>query len=204
MYIPAAFQQTDRKLLCDFIERHSFGLLVSQIEGEPFISHLPFLLDRSWGPHGRLTGHLALANPQWRQADGQQVLAVFTGPHAYISPTWYEAEHTVPTWNYVAVHVYGTLRVVQDEEALAAILQEFVAFYEAPLPRPWPFDPSTAFSRKLIQAVAGFHIEISRLEGKFKLNQNRPPAQRARVVQQLRALADENSQAIADLMSSDG
>ncbi|MBL8795295.1 MAG: FMN-binding negative transcriptional regulator, partial [Planctomycetia bacterium] len=182
-------------------ERHSFGLLVSQVEGEPFISHLPFLLDRAWGPHGRLTGHLALTNPQWRQADGQPVLAVFTGPHAYISPTWYEAEHTVPTWNYVAVHVYGTLWVVQDEEALAAILQEFVAFYEANFPRPWRFEPSTDFSRKLIQAVAGFHIEISRVEGKFKLNQNRPPEQRARVVQQLRALADENSQALADLMS---
>lgn len=201
MYIPAAFAQADLDQCCAFIQQHSFGLLISQVEGEPFASHLPFLLDRSAGPHGSLIGHLALANPQWRQAEGQQVLAIFSGPHAYISPTWYAADHVVPTWNYVAVHVYGTLRLVQDEAALARILQDFVAFYEAALPRPWQFDSTSDYSKKLLKAVAGFRIEITRIEGKWKLNQNRPPEQRERVVQQLQSLPEENARAIASLMT---
>jgi transcriptional regulator len=203
MYIPAAFGQTDLDTLFGFIEKHSFGLLVSQVEGEPFASHLPFLLDRTSGPNGFLIGHMALANPQWRQAEGQSVLAIFSGPHAYISPSWYEADNVVPTWNYVAVHVYGTLHVIRDEEALATILQDFVTFYEASLPQPWQFDSTSDFSKKLVKAVAGFRIEIHRIEGKWKLNQNRPPEQRDRVVRVLETFADDNSQGVADLMKKD-
>lgn len=200
MYVPAAFRQTDPNLLFDFIERNSFGLLVSQVEGEPFASHLPFLLERSTGPHGTLVGHVALANPQWQHAQGQNVLAIFSGPHAYISPSWYEADNVVPTWNYIAVHVTGTLHLVQDEGALAKILQDFVAYYEASLSRPWSFDSTSDFAKKLIKAVVGFRVEISRIEGKWKLNQNRPPEQRDRVVQVLQTFTDENSLAIANLM----
>ncbi len=200
MYIPPAFQQTERQALFDFIERNSFGLLVSQVEGEPFASHLPFLLDRAAGPQGALVGHLALANPQWRQAAGQNVLAVFSGPHAYISPTWYEDENAVPTWNYTAVHIYGTLQIVRDEAALAKILQDFVAFYESTLPQPWTFDASSDFARKMMKAVVGFRIEITRMEGKWKLNQNRPQEQRERVVRALETFGDENSQGVAKEM----
>jgi transcriptional regulator len=203
MYIPAAFQQSDRQALFDFIEANSFGLLVSQVEGEPFASHLPFLLDRSSGPNGALIGHLAAANPQWRHADGQNVLAVFSGPHAYVSPSWYETENVVPTWNYTAVHVYGTFRVTRDDAELAKILEAFVAFYESGLPRPWTFDTRTDFARKMMKAVAGFRIEISRIEGKWKLNQNRPQEQRERVVRTLQTFRDDNSQGVADLMKKD-
>src|SRR5438445_13331101 len=107
MYIPAHFLESDLPTLHEFIERNSFGLLVSQCDGSPFASHLPFLLERSSGSRGTLVGHMARANPQWEQASGQRVLAVFSGPHAYISPTWYEADAVVPTWNYAAVHVTG-------------------------------------------------------------------------------------------------
>jgi transcriptional regulator len=203
MYIPAPFQKTDRQALFDFIEQNSFGLLVSQVEGEPFASHLPFLLDRSSEPNGALVGHLALANPQWHHAEGQNVLAIFSGPHAYISPSWYEAENAVPTWNYVAVHVYGTLHIVQEEEALAKILQDFVAYYESALPRPWVFDSTSEFARKMMKAVAGFRIEISRIEGKWKLNQNRPQEQRERVARALQAFSDDNSQGVADVMKKE-
>ena len=203
MYIPAYFQQNDPNTLFDFIERNSFGLLVSQVEGEPFASHVPFLIDRSSGPHGALVGHLALANPQWRNAEGQNVLTVFSGPHAYISPSWYEADNVVPTWNYTAVHVYGTLHLVREEVALAQILADFVAFYEASLPRPWKFDPTSDYARKMMKAVAGFRIEISRIEGKWKLNQNRPQEQRERVVRALQSFTDDDSQGVADLMSKD-
>jgi transcriptional regulator len=201
MYIPAAFQQPDSAKLFEFIEQNSFGLLVSQSEGEPFASHLPMLLDRTAGPHGTLIGHMALANGQWQQADGQQVLAVFAGPHAYISPTWYESENVVPTWNYVAVHVYGRLQVVHDGDALAKILQDFVRFYESSLPRPWTFDSNSDFAKKFVKGVAGFRVEISQLEGKWKLGQNRTPQQRENAIRALRSQPDENSQAIAALMT---
>src|SRR5690349_5446526 len=98
MYVPAPFAVTDIVRLHDFIERNSFGLLVSQVEGRPFASHLPFLLDRKACANGTLVGHVARANPQWKEAQGQSALAVFSGPHAYVSPTWYEAEQVVPTW----------------------------------------------------------------------------------------------------------
>ncbi len=203
MYIPASFQQTDRETLFDFIRKNSFGLLVSMADGEPFASHIPFLLDPSAGPHGALVGHLALANPQWRQAEGQNVLAVFSGPHAYVSPTWYEARDVVPTWNYLAVHVYGKLHIVQDEAALAKILKDFVAYYEASLPQPWTFEAGTDYSRKMMKAVAGFRIEISRIEGKWKLNQNRPQEQREKVVKMLQTFGDENSMGIAAMMAKE-
>jgi len=136
MYIPAAFNQADQDKLYDFIQLNSFGLLVSQVDSEPFASHLPFLLDRSSGPNGSLVGHMAFANPQWCHADNQNVLAVFSGPHAYISPTWYGVENVVPTWNYLAVHVYGRFQVIHDEQSLAAILQDFVCSTKPPCHNP--------------------------------------------------------------------
>src|SRR5258708_7170285 len=126
MYIPSAFAETDLATLHDFIQAHSFALLASHHDGQPLASHLPLLLDRATGVQGTLRGHMARANPQWRQADGTEVLAVFLGPHAYVSPTWYEADDVVPTWNYVAVHAYGTLRLIDDREALLAIVGEMV------------------------------------------------------------------------------
>jgi transcriptional regulator len=200
MYIPESFKQSDPDQLFDFIEKNSFGLLVSQVDGEPFASHLPFLLDRTAAPNGALIGHMALANAQWRQADGQTVLAIFSGAHAYISPTWYEAEPAVPTWNYVAVHVYGTLQLIQDADTLGSILRGFVAQYESALPRPWQFDAGSDYAKKMMKAIAGFRIDIRRVEGKWKLNQNRPEEQRARVARVLQSFGDENSQAIAALM----
>jgi transcriptional regulator len=200
MYIPTAFQEGDEGKPLDFIERNSFGVLVSQADQEPFATHLPFLLDRAAGPRGHLIGHLARANPQWRTAEGQSVLAIFSGPHAYISPSWYDADEVVPTWNYVAVHVYGTFRLIHDPDRLVEILRDFVNRYEAPLPRPWKFDPASAFAQKMMKAVVGFRVEISRIEGKWKLNQNRPEEQRQRVRATLRGFPDENSQAIARLM----
>ena len=112
MCIPAAFAEADMTRLHDFIEQNSFGVLVAPVGGQPFATHLPFLLDRTAGPHGTLVGHMARANPQGREAAGQTALAIFSGPHAYISPTWYEAEQVVPTWNYTAVHAYGVPSVV--------------------------------------------------------------------------------------------
>src|SRR5579863_5210076 len=157
MYIPAAFQETDPRKLFDLIEQYSFGLLVSEFDGQPFASHLPILLDRSFSPHGCLVGHMARANPQWQQADGKTVLAVFSGPHAYISPSWYESDNVVPTWNYAAVHIYGTFRTV-DEPATMQIVSDTVKVYEAAMIKPWKFDSDSEFNQKMIGAVIGFRI----------------------------------------------
>jgi transcriptional regulator len=202
MYVPSAFSETDPKKLFELIGQNSFGLLVSQHGGELFATHLPLLLDWTAGPYGSLIGHMARANQQWQSADGQAVLAIFSGPHAYISPTWYESDNVVPTWNYVAVHAYGTFHAVHDTEALLAIVGQYVDFFEASLPQPWKFDPASDYSRKMIGAIVGFRIEISRLEGKWKLNQNHPRERREKVVRALDASGAELSQAVADLMKS--
>jgi transcriptional regulator len=201
MYIPTAFAETDTKKLHDFIESNSFGLLVSTHAGEPFATHLPILLDREVGPHGRLVGHMAKANPHWRDLDGRQVLVVFSGPHAYVSPSWYEADNVVPTWNYVAVHAYGEARLVEDPTDLTAILTAMVAKYERPRPKPWSLDSAGDYFQKLVRAVVGFRIEIGRLEGKWKLNQNHPPERREKVIRALEKSADPDVKEMARLMA---
>ncbi|MGE5194645.1 MAG: FMN-binding negative transcriptional regulator [Deltaproteobacteria bacterium] len=200
MYIPAAFREDDAEKLFDLIEQHGFGLLISDFDGTPFATHLPLLLDRAVAPHGCLIGHMARANPHWEKADGKTVLAVFAGPHAYVSPTWYEAENVVPTWNYVAVHAYGTFRAIHEREALLKIVGQCVHFYEAALPSPWTFDGRNEYAQRMAGAIVGFRIEISRLEGKWKLNQNHPRERREKVIRALRASGDETSRAVADLM----
>src|SRR5947208_238650 len=150
MYVPPHFAESDPDALHVFIERHGFGLLVSQVGGEPFATHLPLLLDCTAGPHGTLLGHVARANPQWRELAGQTSLAIFSGPHAYVSPTWYEAENVVPTWNYVAVHAYGRAELVEDRDALMDIVRRSVAVYEAGTPRPWVFDPTDPYAGRLL------------------------------------------------------
>ena len=128
-------------------------------------------------------------------------MAVFHGPHAYISPAWYESRGTVPTWNYVAVHAYGDVRLVEDEDGLLDILRRSVAAYEGPRPEPWPFDESEPHVEGLLRAIVGFRIEITRLEGKWKLSQNHPEERRRKVIEALGQRADDDSQAIAGLMS---
>jgi transcriptional regulator len=201
MYVPTAFEETDRGRLHAFIEAHSFGLLVSNHPGGPFATHLPFLLRWDAGPHGTLVGHMARANPHWHGLDGQEVLAVFSGPHAYVSPTWYEAENVVPTWNYVAVHAYGTCRLVDDAEQLVGILADTVATYEGSMLKPWPLDTGTDYFHKMVRGVVGFRLEISRLEGKWKLNQNHPQERREKVIRALGQSEDPDAKEIARLMA---
>jgi transcriptional regulator len=201
MYVPNAFEQTDKDKLHDFIESNSFGLLVSLREGRPFATHLPFLLEREGGPHGCLVGHMARANPHWHDLGGREALAVFSGPHAYVSPSWYEADNVVPTWNYVAVHAYGTFRLVEDPSELTAILRATVATYERSMPRPWSIDAAGDFFQKMMRAVVGFRIEVSHLEGKWKLNQNHPLERREKVVRALEQSGDHDAREVARLMA---
>jgi transcriptional regulator len=198
MYIPPAFEETNQGKMHEFIEGHSFGLLVSTLGGKLVATHLPFLLDRD---KNCLLGHMARANPHWRELHEQDVLVVFSGPHAYISPALYESDHVVPTWNYVAVHAYGKCRLVEDAASVEGILKEMVATYEGARSAPWHLDTSTAYFMKMVQAIVGIRIDISRLEGKWKLNQNHPQERRENVVRALEKSEDQDAREIARLMA---
>lgn len=199
MYIPKAFRETDTALLHKFMSQHGFAMLITNGLQGMAASHLPILVDGSRGPWGTLTGHFARANEQ--SADfGREAMVIFSGPHAYVSPSWYETPNTVPTWNYVAVHAYGILEPIADRSELCQILSDTTAKYERPRPTPWEFDATTEFHQKLMDGVVGFKIEISRLEGKWKLNQNHPPERRQKVIQALQSVGGENPLAIAALM----
>jgi transcriptional regulator len=205
VYIPTLFAQTDLATLHAFIERHSFAVLCSTGEdGTPFASHLPLLLERQTGPHGAIVGHMARANTQWRHADGKPILAVFSGPHAYVSPAWYDAEQVVPTWNYTAVHVTGIFRAIHDRDSLLKIVEAAVAFYEGGRPQPWRFDAGGEHVDRLLKAIVGFRIEIAHIEGKWKLSQNQPAERREKVRRALREQGGEDAEAIAELMERMG
>lgn len=200
MYIPPAFNEPDLNTLHSFIERFSFGTLVSQVGQTPFATHLPFLLDRTSGPKGTLIGHTARANPQCHEAREQSVLAIFSGPHAYISPTWYESQDVVPTWNYVAVHAYGKIQKIEDLSELRELVKKMTAYYERTMPQPWTFDGTSTYAERLLSQIVGFRIEIDSLEGKWKLNQNQPIERQEKVIHALKQGTDENSQDVATLM----
>jgi transcriptional regulator len=206
MYIPSSFAVTELAELHAAMERYSFATLVSSGSGDLMASHLPLLVDRAAGPQGTLWGHFARANSQWEEAtagseQAREVLVVFSGPHAYISPTWYQAERTVPTWNYVAVHAYGPLEVVDDEPSVLDLLQRTVNHFEARQPKPWRLEDQPAeFVAQLARQIVAFRIPIRRLEGKWKLNQNHPAERRQRVADQLATAASDNEREIAGLM----
>lgn len=183
MFIPSSFRVDDRETLFRFLDRHGFAALVTVVDGVPFATHLPLLLDRE---AGLLLGHLARANPQWRSfADGVEALAVFAGPHAYVSPSWYAEAPAVPTWNYATVHVYGVPRVLSAERT-AEVVDRTVSKYEDSRPAPWPNDLPDEFRRRLLAGIVGFEMPIARMEGKFKLGQNRSQADQAGMLERLR------------------
>jgi transcriptional regulator len=203
VYVPASFAETDPAALHGLMRRHSFAVLTSHGQSGLVASHLPLLLDADAeadaGPYGRLLGHMARANPQWRDVRGE-VMAVFAGPHAYVSPSWYGERGTVPTWNYVAVHAYGTFRLVEGRDELLDILRRSVTAYESGRPAPWAFDDAEPHVEALLKAVVGFRIEITRLEGKWKLSQNHPEERRRRVSAALAAEDSADARAVAALM----
>lgn len=179
MYIPPHFQVRDPETLTAFLLTNSFASLVTIANGEPFATHLPLLYQPETNT---LIGHLAKANPQCAHlASAESVLAIFTGPHGYISPRWYTHAPAVPTWNYTAVHACGTPKLITEPEALTQILLMLEAHYE---PEPIRYDED--FFVPKLKGIVGVEIEISRLEGKFKLSQNIPAESRAGVIETLK------------------
>jgi transcriptional regulator len=210
MYVPRhfAFPEGAESAHHDLVDAHNFGLLIAGDGGggPPEAAHLPFVLDRARGPLGTLIAHVARANPIWRRfAPEREVLLVFQGPHAYVSPDWYAGRGLVPTWNYLAVHGYGVPRLLEGEAAAADALVQLSATMEATLaPKPpWTMhELSETARRALLRGIVAFEIELVRLEGKQKLNQNRTAADRAGVIAALRAQGGAEALAIAEAMSA--
>ncbi|MBV8601004.1 MAG: FMN-binding negative transcriptional regulator [Candidatus Eremiobacteraeota bacterium] len=185
MYVPKAFAVEDRAWAERFIDANSFGTLVTVRDGEPFATHLPFLIEPERGPHGTLLAHMARANPHWQAFGDVPSLAIFSGPHAYVSPSWYRsAAPKVPTWNYAAVHVYGKVRLVEDVAATETLLRKLIAHAERGFDDPWTFERvDEPYRREMIHHIVAFEIPIDRIEAKAKLNQNRPEQDRRLVAE---------------------
>ena len=199
MYIPKHFREDDVVTLHKLMQEYSFATLITQHEGVPFATHLPFILDTQRGPNGMLLGHIARANPQWRDFKSEQeVLTIFQGPHAYVSPSWYEVELSVPTWNYAVVHAYGIPRLIEDNDELYQLLKILIETHEAQFENPWPFQLSDDYLQKMMRAIVGFDIEITRIEGKFKMSQNRTESEQENVIAALQE--SSHTHGVAELM----
>jgi len=191
VYVPPHFREDQVPELHDFIRAAPLATLVSSTPAGLFASHLPLLIDPEPKPFGTLSGHLARANPHWKEAtSGTEALAIFTGPQAYITPAWYVAKQetgkVVPTWNYAAVHAYGTLRFFEDEASLLRLVTRLTETHEAKRAAPWAVSDAPAdFVKGMLRAIVGFELTVTRLEGKWKMSQNRPPADIERVVEGL-------------------
>lgn len=180
MYIPAHFSSPGADALHRVMADHPLGMLVLNGTAGPDADHLPFVLESAWGEHGRLLAHVARANPLWRKADNTAALVVFRAGDAYISPGWYPSKHDtqrqVPTWNYIAVHVHGTLHVHDDSSFVRDVLDRLSHLQEkrAGVARPWDLaDAPTDYIDAMLKAVVGIEIRITELHGKWKLSQNR-------------------------------
>lgn len=201
MYSPEHFKETNAERISALIKDNPLGMLITAPEGEPFVSHLPFILESSAGSQGKLLGHMARANPQWQHfVEGRNVLVVFQGPHAYVSPSWYSSPG-VPTWNYAVVHLRGIPRLIEGESELEALVEQITHVHESHMPNPWRPNLTGERRSKLLNMIVGFEIELADIQAKFKLSQNRPLEDQRSVVDRLSQSSNQTEAAVAKLMS---
>ena len=204
-YLPKHFEVTDRATLFALVRAQPLATWVVSQSGELLVNHIPFWLDEARGEHGTLVGHVARANPVWQALGGPSV-AVFQGADAYVSPNWYPSKQAhgkaVPTWNYATVHAHGVARVVDDRDALLAILNRLTNTHEASQPHPWQVaDAPADYLDSMLKAIVGIEMPVERWIGKWKVSQNRDAADRAGVAQALAAQPGEAAQAMAALVT---
>lgn len=197
MYSPKFNQVFDRNLLIEGMRENSFAILfgplgASDATPAQVATHLPLVVKEE-GEHGLLEGHFATANPHWRALSGRETLVVFAGPHSYVSPTLYTEKLSVPTWNYIAIHAYGTLSLVEDNPGKEGLLADLIACNEPGYLGRWNSLPE-GFKRTMLAGITGFRIPISRIEGKFKLSQNRAAQERLNVFSAHAAGSDDQQE----------
>jgi transcriptional regulator len=187
MYNPSSFKEENPTVLFELIEKHNFGILFSQHQENPEATHLPFLVDRERGEKGVLIAHFAKANKHWRKIEPtQEVLVVFQGPHSYISPSWYVNREEVPTWNYATVHVIGRPIIIQDPESLDKMVKRLTHHHESNTNSDWSLDEVSKKDYETdLKGIVGLEIEITRMEGKFKFNQNKSTDDQKEVIKNL-------------------
>lgn len=205
MYTPAHFREDGLTAQHEIIRAARLCNLVSQTGEGLIATPLPLLLDPAEGPFGTLYGHFARANPHWKHAGESEALAIFMGPDAYVSPAWYatkaETGKVVPTWNYVAVHAYGPLETFGDADRLLDIVSRLSDRHEAPRANPWAVaDAPADYIAGMLKGIVGLRMQITRLDGKRKLSQNRDDADRAGVAEGLAASADPMDRATGALI----
>jgi transcriptional regulator len=197
VYIPPLNRVDDPQTINAFIHSHAFATLITNAGGRIVANHLPVLFDEKANV---LRSHMARANDQWKQF-ADEALCIFHGPHAYISPSWYEQQHTVPTWNYAVVHVYGKPTLV-DEGELKQIVFDTTAKFESTMPTPWKIPLSEKEIVSMLKAIVGFKIQITRVEAKFKLGQNRSREDQEKMLHHLQTAPDDESRALSKFISA--
>lgn len=202
MYTPKFNEIHDRAILLEAMRAYSFAILFGPLDeticAAPHrATHLPLIV-KDHGPHGMLEGHFAKANPHWQAIANRETLVVFPGPHSYVSPSLYAEQLSVPTWNYVAIHAYGKFDLVQDDDAKLALLSNLIEANEPGYAGQWRGLPD-GYRRTMLAGIVGFRIPITRIEGKFKISQNRPEADR-RAIQNAQSSGTDDERALAGWM----
>jgi transcriptional regulator len=201
IYAPRAFTTDDGAAVAHLIGDHPFATLITPGDPEPFISHLPLEYDAERGPKGILLGHMARANPHWRHFGAKPSIAIFQGPHTYVSPSWYaEPATAVPTWNYAIAHVHGRVELMVDAAETRALLDRMIRRYEEGRTQPWRLQLEGRSLAAMLDAIVGFRLTIERIDGKLKLSQNRSAEDRDRVIAALRAEDYADATATAEWM----
>ena len=199
MYIPKHFEADTREAI-DFMQRYSFATLITSANNYPEATHLPFLIEQQ-GDTLILSSHFAKANPQAAGIEANIALVIFTEPHAYISPSNYEKQQNVPTWNYIAIHAYGQAKVVTDETRQLAVLEKMIRFYDQGYLQQWEGLPMD-YKLKMIKGILTFDITVTDLQAKKKLSQNRTPIERDNIINKLNDSPHSNEQEIAAYMAA--
>ncbi len=202
MYIPERNKKEDIEEIKDFLSKNAFGILINQVAGRSWATHIPLEFEADGDGNDTLVGHIAKVNPQWKGfTEDEEVLCIFNGPHAYISSSWYKKEE-VPTWNYIAVHIYGKLKILNEEEVMAS-LHRLVAKYEASSKNPVSLKIMSPNTLRQVKGMVGFKIEITDIQAKYKLSQNREQ-DHPKIISELEDIENSGSHEIANHMKNIG
>ncbi len=198
MYIPNHYKWKDNEAILSFIERFNFGLIISADNDKPSATHLPFVVEKR-GNSIYIISHFARANPQWKAIENKEILVVFNEPHSYISPSFYSKKQNVPTWNYLSVHVYGKAKILEEEQDVFKVLETSIHSFEPSYKKQWE-EISVDYKQKMVKGIVAFEIEVTEIQAKEKLSQNKTKEEQERIIANFSNSEDENQKLIAQFM----